>query len=428
MQSSADELAGLARSPQLIAPVRQGVADVVDALDDVQPLLSVLPPLLGADRQRNYLLVFQNNAEVLPLGGSAASQSLISVDNGDVTIAAQADSTKFRNGTAVDLAVDPSAAALYGRYLVDHVNTAVTRPDFPTAARILRAFWQRDIDPSPVDAVISIDPLALSRILRATGPIQVGGVDIDADNAVRILLSDSYVWWDPSKGPEQQEASDGFFAAVARTVFERVASGSFDIQTMIGAVRGAIDHGSIMVWSDDAELSPWIDGARVAGTLPTDNVDATVVGVFFRDSSSSKIDYYMDSTVGVAAACGEGGGTFAVDVRLHLDLTTEQAEALPNYVAFSRSLQTGFHTQVIVYGPPGTTVAGATFGAREAQVISTETDDLGRPVAIVETVLNPGEEATVHVSFTGAGTFGPLDTRVTPMIRPTEVSEEDGCR
>ncbi len=428
LSGASSELADLSQSSQLVEPVRQAVAQVGDALGVVEPALAVIPPLLGADREMNYLLVFQNNAEVLPLGGSAASQTLVTANQGDVEIAAQGDSTKFRNGTAVDVPVDASALDLYGRYLVDHVNTAVTRPDFPTAARILRAFWQRDIDPGPVDAVISVDPLALSRILRATGPVDVNDIEINADNAVRILLSDSYAWWDPSKGPEEQAASDGFFEAVARGVFARVASGSFDIQTMISGVRDSIDAGSIMIWSDDPEIAPLVSGQRVAGALPTDNSDATTVGVFFRDSSEAKIDYYMASAVSVSGTCVDGTGSFAVDARLHLDLTTQDALALPDYVATTQKVYTGFTTQVIVYGPPGTKVSGTSSVGRDIRVISTDTDDLGRPVAILQTLLTPGEEASVHVSFVGAGEFGPLQVRSTPMIRPTAISVEDACQ
>lgn len=427
LSGASSELAELSHSSQLVEPVRQAVTQVGDALGAVEPALAVIPPLLGADRTMNYLLVFQNNAEVLPLGGSAASQTLVTAHQGDVEIAAQGDSTKFRNGTAVDVPVDASALDLYGHYLIDHVNTAVTRPDFPTAAQILRAFWQRDIDPGPVDAVVSVDPLALSRILRATGPVDVNGIEINADNAVRILLSDSYAWWDPSKGPAEQAASDGFFEAVARAVFDRVASGSFDIQTMISAVRESIDTGSIMMWSDDADIAPLTSGQRVAGVLPTDNTDATTVGVFFRDASEAKIDYYMDSSVSVTGTCADGTGSFAVDARLHLDLTTQEALALPDYVATTQKAYTGFSTQVVVYGPPGTKVSGTSSVGHDIHVISTDTDDLGRPVAILETLLGPGEEASVHVSFEGIGEFGPVQVRSTPMIRTTDVSVESAC-
>ena len=427
MLSSSDELTALASSSDLVGPVRAGVDEVVDALGVIRPLFTTIPPLLGADREMRYLLVFQNNAEALPLGGSAASQTLVVAKAGDVQVTDQGDSTKFKNGVPVDVAVDPSALELYGSYLIDHVNTAVTRPDFPTAARILRAFWQRDIDPGPVDAVISVDPLALARILRATGPIQVGDVELTADNAVKVLLSDSYARWDPSKGLEQQEASDGFFAAAAKAVFERVASGSFDIQAMMSAVTESIDRGSIMAWSEDPALAAVIDGQRVAGVLPADNQVQTTVGVFFRDSSAAKIDYYMASQVAVRESCAADRHTFDVNAGLHLDLTREVARTLPDYVVGYRGLERGYHTQVVVYGPPGTIVAGASGEAHEARVVSTDVDDLGRPVAIVETVLFPGEQASVHVSFEGTGTFGPLGARVTPMVRPTTVTVEDAC-
>lgn len=209
----ADEIGAVQKSSALVGPVRSGVDQVADVMTAAAPAVELLPTLLGAEGPRNYLLVFQNNAETLALGGSAASQTLVSVDNGAVSMGSQGNSGTYQNGLAVDVPVDQSAIDLYSSYLVDHVNTSMSRPDFPTAAQIMRAWWQRDISPDQIDGVISIDPLALSRILVATGPITlVTGDVLTSDNAVSLLLSDVYRRWDSYAHPE---LVDGFFAAAA---------------------------------------------------------------------------------------------------------------------------------------------------------------------------------------------------------------------
>lgn len=423
----ADEVADVRRSGALIGQVRSGIDQVDAVMQAAAPALQVVPSLLGADGAKKYLLVFQNNAESLPLGGSAASQTLVSADKGNIAIAGQASSSSFDNGRAVDVAVDQSALDLYSSYLIDHVNTATSRPDFPTAAQILRAFWQRDIAPDQIDGVVSIDPIALGRILLATGPIQAGDVEITSENAVSILLSQVYTWWNPYASKEQALASDAFFAGVAQSMFTQISTGSFDLKDMAWAVNESIAQGDIMLWSDDPQVAEFIAGQRVAGVLPTDNSDQTTVGVFFRDTSASKIDYYMDSSVTLGEVCDAGQSTFTASATLHLNIDQAAADALPAYVKSFAWGATKFRTEVFVYGPPGTTFADASVEGAAVKPFNTDVTDLGRPVAAFETYLAPGATATVTATFAGVGSFGPLELRSTPMIRPTVTSIESAC-
>lgn len=422
----ARDVAGAAESDGLIGPVRAAVDEIDGVLQGAAPALEVLPEMLGADGARNYLLVFQNNAESLPLGGSAASQTLISADGGNLAVVKQADSGDFTEGPPVDVAVDQSALDLY-TYLTERVNTTTGRPDFPTAGQLLKAFWQRDIGDDRIDGVISIDPLALARVLKATGPITIGEVEITSKNAVSVLLRDAYEWWDPYASKAEAAASDAFFAGVAVTVFAKISGGDFDLKDMAWAVNESIDRGSIMFWSDVPEIAAAIDGQRVAGVLPTENDDQTTMGVYFRDTSASKIDYYMRTATALSRTCEAETSTFTARTTLHLDLTQDQADALPRYVKSRTWGSAQFRTEVFVYGPPGTSFVDATLDGRDVSVKSTDIDDLGRPVAAFATVLRPGESGTVTATFSGAGGFGPLTARTTPMINTTEVSIDDAC-
>ena len=421
----ADGLAAVSESSVLIDVVRDGVDQVDEVMSAAAPVIDIVPSLLGAEGERNYLLVFQNNAETLALGGSAAAQTLVSVDAGKISMGGQGNSGSYQNGVAVDVEVPQSATDLYTSYLVDHINTSMSRPDFPTAAQIMRAWWQRDIAPDEIAGVISIDPLALSRILLATGPIELPTGDmLSEDNAVALLLSEVYGRWDSYENPE---LVDGFFADAAAAVFDKIAAGEFDPKDMLWAITESASHGSVLAWSDDPQIEEAIDGTRISGILPTDNSRATTVGVYFNNSNGSKIDYFTETSTAATAVCEADTATFTVDASLTLPLTQQQTEALPRYV------QSGFGARfrdwIFIYGPPGTTLTDATFEGQEVSVLHRDIDDLGRPVVAFEAWFDPTDSVSVRATFTGQGSdFGPLELQTNPMINMAKPAVEDGCK
>lgn len=422
----AKDLDAVSDSPFLISVVRGGVDQVDEVMSAAAPMIGVMPTLLGADGPRNYLLVFQNNAETLALGGSAAAQTLVRVEDGKISMGDQGDSGSYQNGVAVDVEVPQSATDLYTSYLVDHINTAMSRPDFPTAAKIVRAWWQRDIAPDDIAGVISIDPIALQRILVATGPIELAsGEKLSSDNAVALLLSEVYGRWDSYTQPE---LVDGFFADTAAAVFDKVATGDFDIKDMLWAVTESASKGSVLVWSEDEQVEDAIGGSRMSGVLPENNKDVTAVGVYFNNSNGSKIDYFTKTSTSASAVCEADAATFTVDASLSLPLSQQQAEALPRYV---QSMEFGarFRDWIFIYGPPGTTLTDATFSGQEVSVMHRDIDDLGRPVVAFEAWFDPSDEVTVTATFTGEGSdFGPLKILTNPMVNGAKPKVTDGCK
>ena len=417
----------VAGTPDMVGEAKTKLTAALGQADDMlataDTLLQVVPELLGANGERKYLLVFQNNAESVVLGGSAASQTLISADNGALKVLAQAGSGDFDNGNPVDVPIADSAKVLYGGRFGSYVNLLPSQPDWPNAAAQAKAFWQRDIRDDELAGVASIDPLALQRILGATGPITVDGHKLDEKNAVKVLLHDSYTWWPAS---ELGDKTDAFFADVAAAVFGRVASGGFDFDKMIAAVNDSIDTGSIMYWTDDADVSALLAGAPVLGVLPTDNVDSTTVGVYFRDTSASKIDYFVDTTADVSSTCSDGTMTVTATASVTYSATQSDLSGLPRYIT-GAWLGQKIRTQVFIYAPPGMTIQSVSVDGREVRPFRQGQVDLGRAVAPFEMYERPGETASVTAVFTGEGEFGPLALKNTPMIRPTKTTVTDGC-
>lgn len=404
-----------------------GKAD--SAIASAVPLLQLVGPALGADGPRTYLLAFQNNAESTALGGSAASYTLINVDKGAISIAAQgAGSQDLVEGTKLDVPVDQSAIDLFTDYLVSYPNTSTSRPDFPTAAELMRAYWIRDKGLT-ANGVISVDPLALARILNATGPIDLPSGDVlSSENAVSLLVHDVYYRFDSYQEPEK---IDAFFQSAASAILNKVISGEFDMNAMITAVTEGVNQGSILAWSADPTEQQALDGTRIQGALPKDNIESTAIGVYYQDTSASKMDYFLQTAATTTSDICAAGPTpsFSTTVTLHSNLTADEANALPEYVSSGNYGPQLTSTKVFVYGPVGATLVDARVDAAgESTTVNASGNDLGRPVASFTAYLAPGESSTVTASFTGAeGQYGPLEVRGTPMINATAQSVEPAC-
>jgi len=267
--------------------------------------------------------------------------------------------------------------------------------------------------------VVSIDPIALSRLLQVTGPVSMpDGEQLTSENVVSKLLNEAY-----SRYPAGEE-SDAYFAAAASAVFARMMSVDYDVWAMADAVIDAANRGTLMMWSADPATQALFDGTRLQGVLPATNEGATVLGVYFRDRSSSKIDYYLRTEATVTTnACTPDTPTYTVEVRLRFDIPADID--LPAYV--DSSLYDFYRTEVFLYGPVGATTTSVEVPEAGLETVTgPSVADLNRPAEKFTIDMRNGQTALVRATFQGApGEYGPTEVRVTPMINATSVTLAD---
>ncbi|CAN5128037.1 hypothetical protein BH09ACT6_BH09ACT6_24560 [soil metagenome] len=399
-------------------------------IGSVRSTLATAENVLGMNGTRHYVLAFLNNAETTALGGGPASLSLLTVDNGSFAITDQGSSQDFPTNKGPVRDIDQNLINIYSVGINSVLNWSTARPDFPTAGETIKAWWEKYKD-EKVDGVVSIDPIALSYILEATGPMTLAsGEQITAQNAVSLMLHDIYLRF-PEK--EIQAGTDPFFADAAKSIFAGLTSSTADPKTLLAAVTKSIDTGNIMAWSADPAEQKLLDGSKLQGVLPTDNTKSTVVGTYFRDVSVSKTDYWLqtatDLNTNVCQNPQDPG--FTMTVTLHSTITPEEAANIAPFVTGAKFKGAKFSTEVFVYGPVGARVASTAVGDTSVSATDVgDAQDLGRPVAHFEVDLAPGETNTVTATFQGAsGAYGPPVVQSTPMINPTAATmTAPGCK
>ncbi|MCU1476228.1 MAG: hypothetical protein JWQ64_921 [Subtercola sp.] len=402
-----------------------------DEIGTVRGTLATVEGILGMNGPRHYILAFLNNAETTGLGGGPASLSMLTVDNGTFAITDQASSTDFplNGGSVRD--IDQNLLNIYSAGFASTLNWSTSRPDFPTAAQTIEAFWQK-YKGGTVDGVISIDPIALGDILGATGPMTVPstGDVINSQNAVPLLLHDIYLRYPAS---EIEPKTDAFFADAAKTIFTGITNTTADPTALLKAVTTSIGSGNILAWSPVDAEQKMVTQAGLDGVLPTSDAKETLVGTYFRDVTVSKTDYWLQtsSTLNTDVCTNTQNPTFTTTVTLHSTITPEEAATLPSFVVGANFKGAKFSTEVYIYGPVGATLGSAEVGDTSVDAtVRSGASDLNRPVARYLVDLAPGETNTVTATFSGApGTYGPPVLAGTPMINATTTQvTAPGCK
>jgi hypothetical protein len=389
------------------------IGQVADALTQLKTLLQkasteadaanravqLLPAMLGSSTPRTYLVLFQNNAELRAGGGNPGALALLSVQNGRISLVKQASTSNFPHYAEPVLPLPVETAGLYGNITGEYMQDVTLTPQFPLSAALAREMWRRQFG-TTVDGVLSIDPVALSYLLSATGPVTLpSGDQLTSANAVKLLLSDVYARYPI---PAQQDA---FFGAAAAAVFGRVAQGDFDPKAMIQALSKAGDEHRVRLWSAYPSEQASLAQTSLAGDLPVPVTAAGTYGIYLNDATGAKMDYYLQMKVAVGAtACRKDGRpNSGVAVTLTNTAPADAATSLSGYVTGGGDFGVApgsVQTNVAVYAPESAVFLGATRDG--APFPLQRTTDSGRPVAQFPVLLKPGESTTVQVEFLGA--------------------------
>ncbi|MBD7958576.1 DUF4012 domain-containing protein [Microbacterium sp. Sa4CUA7] len=403
------------------------VAQIEPLIAPAQQALAVLPGMLGAEGPRNYLVLVQNNAESRGTGGNPAALVLLHVEDGAISIAQQASSQDFMNGRPNPVAeLDPATVALYGDKVGRYMQDVTMTPDFAESARIMGAFWAETFG-TPIDGTVSIDPVALSYLMAATGPVSLPNGDVlESSTVVANLLNEVYFRYpDP-------EIQDAYFAVAAGAIFDALTSVSNPRQ-LVDQVSRAVEEGRLLYVPTSPAEAELIAGTRLTGALPTDNAETTLIGSYVNDITEGKLNYYMDTAVAVAAdvcaVAGDQAPTFTVTTSLTSTLKPDQVRGLAPYISPGRFFPKGvISTDLVVYGPVGATFVSANIDG--VPVAATPVEHLGRQAVKVNVINDPASSHAVTAVFTGAAgaDYGPVEVWHTPMVRQTPVTiDAPGC-
>jgi len=393
-----------------LADLRIQVGKVALTTATAARAVQLLPPMLGANGPRNYLLLVQNNAEQRATGGVPTLILLQAVDGKVTVVETRSAGGNLANLPKPILPLTAEETALFSERLGIYMADVTFTPDFPRSGQLARAIWRQQVG-GDLDGVLSIDPGALANVLGATGPVKLpDGRLLTSGNAAQVLMNDVYLKiLDFTK-------QDEFFAATAATVFHAVLSGQGKPAATVEALAQSAREGRLMVWSAHKNEQALLSGTVLSGELVGVQGDSPVIGVYLEDGTQSKIGYYLRTDVDATTTQCRPDGSQAVQVKVTLTFTAPaNAADLPPYISSGNVIPKGqIRTNVLLYAPKGGRIDSAQVSGA-AQGVFAQTHN-GLAVAGKTVQLTPGQRVVIDYDvITGPGQPGIPVLRVSPV-------------
>jgi hypothetical protein len=388
--------------------------------------LTLMPSMLGGHGTRRYALVVQNNAEVRATGGLPGAFAIVRAKEGRLTIGRQGSTADFDFFDPPVVKLTKDERSLYSGLLGSMWADTNFTPDFPRTSEIMMAMIEKQFDRS-LSGVISVDPIALSYILKGTGPVKLrDGDSLTSDNAVKALLSDVYAKFD--KKPLVQDA---YFADAAKRVFDAMKSGRGDPRAVISGLVAGVDENRILINSTNAREQAVLQQTRISGALRRGPSRTPRLGLYLNDSTTTKLEYYLKRQTLVSSLGCTAGGKQTLSTTTVLESGVPEAvESLPESILGpgTGERRGSIRMNMRYYAPVGGTVTEIRING-EGRTIARGNDG-GIQVAIVPVLLFPGQRTTV-VATVESGKGQPNDAvfSTTPGIEatPNEVRVANGC-
>jgi protein-tyrosine-phosphatase len=398
--------------------LRGELSTTTSTLTGIDRAARVMPPMLGGSGPRRYLMIFQNNAEARGTGGLPGLYAVVTVDQGRIAVAKVGSNTDLTSNGPAPVDLGPDYRALWGDTKPLWANTNVD-PDFPNAARQWLALWKEQTGES-LDGAIATDPVAVSYLMQATGPVRLpDGQVLSARNIAGLTMRDVYADYPPG------EAQNAFLRLVARTTMAALLTSRADPRATLDQLGRAAGERRLMVYSAHPAEQADLAATAVGGTLP--DAAGPYAYLVVNNSAGSKMDYYLNRSIRYEGGpCS--GGQRTTRLTISLRNTAGPAAGLPDYVtqwlgtdAAGKPQPRGYIVlRASLFGPRGATFTGVTINGRPVSVSAAQED--GRPVWSFPVVIKPGERHTTVFEIVEPASGSAPVIPVQPLVQPQTVA------
>ena len=158
-----------------ITTLKTTVAGAAESLGQFQPIVQLLPDLLGNPDAKKYLIMFQNDAELRATGGFLTAYATMKITKGKIEVGISQDIYTLDAGFKRKVpAPDPIKKYLPLVYTWNLRDMNLS-PDFKSSMDTFTGYMNEVPGAPDFDALIAIDTQVPVRILEVLGPIGVPG-------------------------------------------------------------------------------------------------------------------------------------------------------------------------------------------------------------------------------------------------------------
>ncbi len=205
--------------------------------------------LLGADRDRQYLVLFANSDEIRPVGGFIGTVGLVNVSRGKVENI-DVRSVYDGDGQLKKFLAPPNPLLpIVNRWFLRDSNWFV---DYGISARKAAELFEKE-GGSTADGVIMLTPKVIQNLLAVTGPIQVPGypLAVNADNFVKVTQGEVTYGYDREVNKPKQFLSDLTPILLTKLFSSPTGKDNGKLKTLQALTKSLSEKDLLLYFTDD---------------------------------------------------------------------------------------------------------------------------------------------------------------------------------
>ncbi len=145
----------------------QTLADgAISVVEQARPLIKVLPALLGEQKEKKYLVLFQNDKELRPTGGFITAYAVFRIDKGIIHVDKSDDIYALDNSRTRTI---PAPAPIL-KYLPKvpnfNIRDSNLSPDFEVSMDTFRSMYKDSTQKVDIDGIIALDTHVLVSVIK----------------------------------------------------------------------------------------------------------------------------------------------------------------------------------------------------------------------------------------------------------------------
>ncbi len=152
---------------------------------NAKPLIKKLPEILGSDKEKTYLILYQNDKELRATGGFLTFYAVFKIKNGKMSIYRSDDIYSLDATIANHPAAPPEITTYHKGVSQFYIRDSNLSPDFVQSVRLFEGLYKRSGARVEYDGIIALDSKILVDMLTIFGDVNVNGIRFSAVNDKR---------------------------------------------------------------------------------------------------------------------------------------------------------------------------------------------------------------------------------------------------
>lgn len=288
---------------QIYNQSREIVSETRKLVSDGRPILSKSSWLLGKDKPRNYLIIFQNEGELRPSGGFWTAYATIKVDKGKVIPGPASNIYDLDDALS---STTPSPRIIKSYHInVPYLNLRDNNlsPDFPIDAQIfLDTFYKLTGKKTQYDAVIALDTNVLVDMVAVLGKLdtRVGTFttqpDKRCDGCPKIIYDLEWISGRPRNYIEKNRKD--FLAPLMSALLSNAMGAGKDYLPKLGqAFFANVFEKHIMFYFPDADMQKAAVLANISGNITETPPETDYIHLNDANFASAKSNIFITQKI-----------------------------------------------------------------------------------------------------------------------------------